>query len=68
LLHVADREGDVERQGDDSLWSDRRQGRPKIFGNPPRITGLRLDREQEFDGADLSIHKVSASPERETNW
>ena len=32
------------------------------------ITGLRLDREQEFDGADLSIHKVSASPERETNW
>lgn len=30
--------------------------------------GLRLDREQEFDGADLTIHKVSATPERETNW
>jgi Amt family ammonium transporter len=28
--------------------------------------GLRLDPEQEFDGADLSIHKISATPERES--
>ena len=39
-----------------------------IYAGLKAITGLRLDREQEFDGADLSIHKVSASPERETNW
>jgi Amt family ammonium transporter len=30
--------------------------------------GIRLDAEEEFNGADLSIHKISASPERETNW
>jgi Amt family ammonium transporter len=30
--------------------------------------GLRLDPEEEFNGADLSIHKVSATAERETSW
>jgi Amt family ammonium transporter len=30
--------------------------------------GLRLSQEDEFDGADLAIHKISASPERESNW
>ena len=30
--------------------------------------GLRLDREEEFDGADLSIHRITATPEREPNW
>jgi len=30
--------------------------------------GLRLSREEEYDGADLSIHKISATPEREANW
>jgi ammonium transporter, Amt family len=30
--------------------------------------GLRLDPEQEFTGADLTIHKVSASPEKESGW
>ena len=32
------------------------------------IIGLRLDPEQEFEGADLSIHKISATPEREASW
>jgi Amt family ammonium transporter len=32
------------------------------------VTPLRLDPEQEYDGADLTIHKVSASPERESSW
>lgn len=32
------------------------------------VMGLRLDPEQEFDGADLAIHKISATPERESNW
>ncbi len=27
--------------------------------------GLRLDEEQEFEGADISIHKISATPERD---
>jgi len=30
------------------------------------ITGLRLDPEQEFEGADLSIHRIAASHERPT--
>ena len=30
--------------------------------------GLRLDAEEEFNGADLSIHKITATPEREPNW
>ena len=34
-----------------------------------RVTiGLRLTQEQEFDGADLSIHRITATPEREVNW
>jgi Amt family ammonium transporter len=30
--------------------------------------GLRLDPEEEFAGADLTIHKISASPEKEGGW
>lgn len=30
--------------------------------------GLRLSQEEEFDGADLSIHRIGATPEREVNW
>ncbi|MFZ1326028.1 MAG: ammonium transporter [Candidatus Contendobacter sp.] len=30
--------------------------------------GLRLDAEEEYNGADLTIHKITATPERETNW
>ena len=30
--------------------------------------GLRLSQEEEYDGADLSIHKISATPDREVNW
>ena len=39
-----------------------------VYGLLKRIVGLRLDAESEFNGADLSIHKVSATAERETNW
>ncbi|MBS1207899.1 MAG: ammonium transporter [Proteobacteria bacterium] len=39
-----------------------------VYGTIKKITGLRLDPEDEFNGADLSIHKISATPERETNW
>jgi ammonium transporter, Amt family len=37
-----------------------------VYGALKAIVGLRLDPEQEFDGADLSIHKIGATPERET--
>lgn len=37
-----------------------------VYGVLKATVGLRLDPEQEFDGADLSIHKISATPERET--
>jgi Amt family ammonium transporter len=33
-----------------------------------RTLGLRLDQEEEYNGADLSIHKITATPEREPNW
>lgn len=39
-----------------------------IYGLLKKLVGIRLDPEQEFDGADLSIHKITATPERESNW
>ena len=30
--------------------------------------GLRLDPEAEFNDADLPIHKLGATAERETSW
>jgi len=30
--------------------------------------GLRLSQEEEFQGADLSIHRVSSTPDRESSW
>lgn len=39
-----------------------------VYGILKAVLGLRLSQEEEYDGADLSIHKISASPERETNW
>ncbi|MEI7613121.1 MAG: ammonium transporter [Betaproteobacteria bacterium] len=43
-------------------------GSALIYGALKAFIGLRLDREEEFDGADLSIHKITATPERESNW
>ncbi len=39
-----------------------------IYGLLKKFVGIRLDPEQEFEGADLSIHKISATSERETSW
>ncbi len=30
--------------------------------------GLRLSQEEEFEGADLSIHRIGSTPDREVNW
>ena len=39
-----------------------------IYGTLRATTGLRLDAEEEFQGADLSVHNVSSTAERETLW
>ncbi|NHZ43499.1 ammonium transporter [Massilia aquatica] len=39
-----------------------------VYGVLKKTMGLRLDPEQEFQGADLSIHHISSTPERESNW
>ena len=39
-----------------------------IYGLLKISLGLKLSPEEEYDGADLTIHKISASPEREVSW
>ena len=39
-----------------------------VYGVLKAAVGLRMSHEEEFDGADLAIHNITASPERETNW
>jgi Amt family ammonium transporter len=39
-----------------------------IYGLLKATMGLRLDPEDEFQGADLAIHRISSTPERESNW
>lgn len=39
-----------------------------VYGVIKKLVGIRLDPEDEFLGADLSIHKISATPERESGW
>ena len=36
-----------------------------VYGGIKALVGIRLDQEEEFIGADLSIHKISATPEGE---
>jgi len=39
-----------------------------VYGGLKMAIGLRLDPEEEYQGADLTIHKISATPEREASW
>jgi len=39
-----------------------------VYGLLKKLIGLRLDPEDEYNGADLSIHKITATAERETLW
>ena len=39
-----------------------------VYGSLKVALGLRLDREDEYRGADLAIHRITATPEREPNW
>jgi Amt family ammonium transporter len=39
-----------------------------VYGLIKSVTALRLTPEEEYDGADLSIHKIGSTPDREVNW
>jgi len=39
-----------------------------VYGLIKWTMGLRLSPEEEYKGADLTIHKTSATPEREASW
>ena len=39
-----------------------------VYGALKYFVGIRLDQEEEYNGADLSIHKITSTPERESNW
>ena len=39
-----------------------------VYGGLKAVTSLRLTLEEEYEGADLSIHRIGATPEREANW
>lgn len=39
-----------------------------VYGLLHRVLGLRLTQEEEFDGADLSIHRIRSTPEQEVSW
>ena len=39
-----------------------------VYGILKATMGLRLSQEEEYDGADLSIHKISLTTDREVNW
>ena len=39
-----------------------------VYGLIKATMGLRMTQEEEYEGADLSIHRIGATPEREVNW
>ena len=39
-----------------------------VYGLLRATIGIRLDPEEEYEGADLTIHKITATPDRETHW
>ena len=39
-----------------------------VYGVLKATMGLRLSQEEEYDGADLTIHRISATPDREVSW
>ena len=39
-----------------------------VYGLLKVAMGLRLSAEEEYEGADLSIHKIGSTPDREVSW
>ena len=53
---------------DGTVTYSRGAGGLVVYGLLKLTLGLRLSQEEEFDGADLSIHRIGATPDREANW
>jgi Amt family ammonium transporter len=39
-----------------------------VYGLIKSAYGLRLSQEEEYEGADLSIHRIRSTPDREVDW
>jgi Amt family ammonium transporter len=39
-----------------------------VYGLLKMTLGIRMSQEEEYEGADLSIHRISSTPDREPNW
>ncbi|HRH18210.1 MAG TPA: ammonium transporter [Aquabacterium sp.] len=39
-----------------------------VYGLLNKWMGLRLSQEEEYEGADLSIHRIKSTPEQEVSW
>ena len=39
-----------------------------VYGVLKATVGLKLSAEEEYEGADLTVHKISATPDREVSW
>ena len=39
-----------------------------VYGSLKMLLGIRMSQEEEFEGADLSTHRISSTPDREPNW
>jgi Amt family ammonium transporter len=39
-----------------------------VYATLQATLGLRLSAEEEYEGADLSIHRIGATPDREVSW
>jgi Amt family ammonium transporter len=39
-----------------------------VYGVLKALLGLKLSAEEEYAGADLTVHKISATPDREVSW
>ncbi len=39
-----------------------------VYGGLKAALGIRMSQEEEYDGADLSVHRISSTPDREPNW
>jgi len=39
-----------------------------VYGLLKKVVGIRLNDDEEYDGADMTIHRITATPERETRW
>ena len=39
-----------------------------VYGALKLTLGLKMSPEEEYEGADLTVHKISATPDREVSW